>query len=89
MSWIELGGYGLFLAAGAALGAVYFAILAQTVRLHVAGASASRIVPLYALRIGAAVAAFWVIAPHGALALLLALAGFVLARAGARAWMGM
>jgi F1F0 ATPase subunit 2 len=89
MSWGDLGAYGLSLAAGAGLGAVYFAILAQTVRLHVAGASASRIVPLYVLRIGAAVAAFWVIAQYGAMPLLLSLAGFVLARAGARAWTGM
>ena len=77
----------LYLAAGGALGAVYFALLARPVRLHVAQAAAMRIIALYALRIVAAVAAFWVIAQRGALPLLLALAGFLAARAATRRWL--
>ena len=70
----------LYLAAGAALGAFYFTLLRRTVRLHAAGASVRSVLPLYILRLAAAVAGFWLIAQEGAWPLLLALAGFVIAR---------
>jgi len=70
----------LYFAAGAALGALYYGLLAWTVRLYTSDATAARIVPLYILRIAMAVVAFWFIAQQGTAALLVALAGFVIAR---------
>lgn len=70
----------IYLGAGALLGALYFALVFQTARLHAAQATASRIVPLYLLRIASAVAAFWFIAQQGAMPLLTALLGFLVAR---------
>jgi F1F0 ATPase subunit 2 len=78
----------LYLAAGAVLGVLYFGLLAWTVRLHASQAAASRIMPLYVVRIALAVAAFWAIAQYGAAALLLALLGFVLARYPVQRWQG-
>jgi F1F0 ATPase subunit 2 len=72
--------YALYPGAGALLGALYFVLVFRTARLHTEGAAASRIIPLYALRIGLAVAAFWAIAQQGAMPLLLALLGFLIAR---------
>lgn len=72
--------YASFIAIGAVIGALYFLILYRTVQLHVAGASVARALPLYALRVVGAVAVFWLIAQEGAVPLLLALTGFVIAR---------
>lgn len=91
MSWMGSMGWAglvLYLAAGAALGALYFFLLYRTVRLHAAQAAALRVVPLYLLRVGAAVAVFWAVAHQGALPLLLTLLGFLLARLLAQRWMG-
>jgi F1F0 ATPase subunit 2 len=73
-----------FLAAGAAVGALYFLMLYQTVRQHAEGGAALLIVPLYILRLAAAALFFWVMARQGAVPLLFALAGFLLARSFAR-----
>ena len=77
MTPIELA---IFVGAGAALGTLYFVLVHRTARLLAVGASASRIVPLYVARLALAVAVLWVIAQHGAMPLLLALLGFVVAR---------
>lgn len=78
----------LFLTLGAALGSAYFLLLLRTVRLHVAQEKASRILPLYLLRLVAAGVAFWLIAQQGALPLLLALLGFLVARLVIQRWVG-
>ncbi|RMF03721.1 MAG: hypothetical protein D6773_06950 [Alphaproteobacteria bacterium] len=70
----------VYLAAGSTLGAIYFRLLAGTVRLHAARAAATLVIALYVGRLAAAVAAFWLIVQQGALPLLLALLGFLLAR---------
>ena len=69
-----------YLLAGAALGAAYFLMLLKTVRAYTAQARVVSVIPFYLLRIAAAGAAFWFIAQQGALPLLLALFGFLLAR---------
>lgn len=69
-----------YLLAGIALGSFYFYALLRTVRLHMAQAALSKVLPLYLLRGGVALAAFWVIAQQGAGPLLSALLGFVGAR---------
>ena len=73
-------GYAVFVAAGAVVGTLYFLLLYRTVQLHAAGAAAARVLPLYLLRAAGAVAVFWVISREGAIPLLLALAGFLVAR---------
>lgn len=83
----------LYLLAGGALGVAYFLLLLRTARLFAAQGKAGQgkaatVVPLYLLRIGGAVAVFWLIAQQGALALLLALAGFLVARFGVQHWAG-
>jgi F1F0 ATPase subunit 2 len=65
---------------GAALGFAYFRALRLSARLYVAGGPMWRPVVLHVVRIVGVVAAFVLIAPHGAGALLGALAGFVAAR---------
>lgn len=84
MTGISLSAAALYLALGATLGAAYFLLLLRTVRLHACQAPrrdlAMRVVPLYLMRVGMAVATFWVIAQQGALPLLLALLGFLAAR---------
>lgn len=80
MTWTDPTDIALYLAAGGAVGTVYFISLLWTVRLHASQAAASRIIPLYLLRLAIAVLAFWLIAQQGALPLLLALLGFLLAR---------
>ena len=79
----------LYLTAGAALGAVYFVLLLRTVRLHASQGAAIRVMPLYIMRFAAAVSAFWIIAQQGALALLLALLGFLIARLVIQRWKGL
>ncbi|MFT5182096.1 MAG: F1F0 ATPase subunit 2 [Alphaproteobacteria bacterium] len=69
-----------YLAAGAALGAAYFALLYRTVCLHGAQVSALKTVLLFMLRLGAAVIVFWVIAQQGAAPLLWSALGFFLSR---------
>lgn len=77
---LSAAGAGAALAAGLALGVVYFLVLRWTVRLHVGGGSARVLIALYAGRMAAAVAVFWLLAQHGAPALLLGLLGFLVAR---------
>lgn len=72
--------YGWPLLSGLAAGLVYFLLLARTARLHLEGAPLRRLLPIFALRLAIALALFWAIAQHGALSLLLALCGFLLAR---------
>lgn len=74
----------LYLLAGAVLGTIYFGLLLQTVRLHASRVPAIRIVPLYVLRLGAAVSAFWFIAQQGTFPLLVSLLGFFIARTTAQ-----
>lgn len=69
-----------YLVAGAALGAVYFALLYRTVFVTGAQVSALRTVLLFVARLGAAVIVFWVIAQQGATPLLSAALGFFLSR---------
>jgi F1F0 ATPase subunit 2 len=69
-----------YLLAGAALGIFYFYAVFQTIRLHLAQAALSKIVPLYFLRSAVALSVFWLVAQQGALPLLLALLGFLAAR---------
>lgn len=76
--------YAAFTAIGAVVGALYFLILYRTVQLHIAGAAVARVLPLYVLRAAGAVAVFWLIAREGAVPLLLALGGFVVARYAAQ-----
>jgi F1F0 ATPase subunit 2 len=78
----------LYLAAGAALGALYFLLLLLTVRLHAAQAAAIRVAPLYLLRFAAAALTFWFFARQGASPLLLALLGFLIARTATLRWKG-
>ncbi|MHA1560244.1 MAG: N-ATPase subunit AtpR [Alphaproteobacteria bacterium] len=78
----------LYIAAGLALGVFYFYLLYRTVRLHVANTAASRILPLYLIRIVLVVAVLWVIAQQGAMPLLLATLGFLIARLSAQRWLG-
>ncbi len=75
-------------AAGLVLGAVYFMMLRWTVRLHVSGGSAMALTALYGGRLAAALAVFWLLAQHGALALLLGLLGFLVARGLVRRLVG-
>lgn len=76
--------YVSFTAIGAVVGALYFLILYRTVQLHMIGAAVAHVLPLYVLRVAGAVAAFWLIAQEGAVPLLLALTGFVIARYAAQ-----
>lgn len=80
MSWTGLTEAALFVALGAALGLAYFVLLLQTVRLHASQSPPLRVVPLHIVRYAAAVATFWIIAQQGAVPLLLALSGFLVAR---------
>lgn len=72
--------YAAYLLTGAAVGAIYFFILYQNARLHLAGAPAGTLLALYAVRLAVALGVFWMIAHQGAAALLLALAGFIAGR---------
>jgi F1F0 ATPase subunit 2 len=73
-----------FLLAGAALGAVYFALLRLSLPNAGASSVATTFVPLFLARFALAAGVFWVIAQHGAAPLLIALAGFLLARVVAK-----
>ena len=70
----------IWLALGMLLGAHYFFLLHRAVSLLASHATAIRIVLLSLIRFGVALTVFWVIALQGALPLLLALLGFVVAR---------
>lgn len=77
----------LYLAAGATLGAAYFTMLFWTVRLYTSQARTLRVLPLYVLRLAAAATVFWLIAQQGAVPLLAALLGFLMARGAAQRWL--
>lgn len=66
--------------AGGAIGAIYFVLLRHTVQRQASRAAAAPMIPLFLLRLAAAVSAFWAIAQQGAAPLLLALLGFMIAR---------
>lgn len=86
MNWLNLPDVATYFATGVALGAIYFLLLFQTVRLHASQAAATLIVPLYVLRFAVAFSAFWVIAQQGAAPLLLGLLGFLIARIASQRW---
>lgn len=88
MSWLDLAKAVPYLAAGLALGATYFLLLLRVVRLHATQAASTRTVPLHLVRVAGAVAVFWVIAQQGALPLLSALLGFLIARVMVQRWAG-
>ena len=70
----------LYLTVGAALGVVYFAALYLSVSLYAARSGAVRALLLLLFRLAIAGGAFWLVAQQGAVPLLLALGGFLLAR---------
>ncbi len=70
----------MWLAIGMALGGLYFFLLRREVSLLSSHAAAIRIVLFHLIRVAIALAVFWTIAQRGALPLLLALLGFVIAR---------
>lgn len=72
--------YVLYLAIGAAAGSLYFLLLYRSVRLYAEGTGLAGVAPLYVMRVAGAAAVFWFVAQEGALPLVLALGGFVLAR---------
>jgi F1F0 ATPase subunit 2 len=74
----------LYFAAGAVLGAAYFALLHWTVRLLTSQTASMPVIALYLLRFAAAALVFWIIAQHGAAPLLSALLGFLVARMAGR-----
>lgn len=88
MSWIGPSEAVLYLAAGAVIGTVHVLLLVLTVRLPASRATALSIFPLYGLRLAAAGAGFWAIVQQGALPLLVALMGFVIARTAGQLRMG-
>lgn len=69
----------VWLLAGAALGAAFFASLRLAVSLYGSG-RAILAVPLHIARLAVVVAVFWYASHVGAVALLAALGGFLLAR---------
>lgn len=77
----------VFLTTGVLLGAGYFGLLYWSVRSHASQTSIGRTMFLYVLRLAMVAATFWVIVQHGAMQLLLALLGFLVARALARYWL--
>lgn len=72
----------LYLLGGAGLGTLYFLALDRAVRLHVGGAGRLPLIALSLLRLAGAATALWWVAQAGAAALLLTLAGFLVARTG-------
>ena len=87
MSWTITPDLALYLIVGAILGSFYFGVLLWTVRLHTLQAAASRVIPLYLVRLAAAGVAFWVVAQQGALPLLITLLGFLIARIAMQRWL--
>ena len=87
MNWTITTDVVLYLTAGAILGAFYFGLLLWTIRLHASQTTVIHIIPLYFVRLAAAVFAFWIIAQQGALPLLLALLGFLISRTATQRWM--
>lgn len=80
MNWTDILSGFLWLGAGVALGTAYFMLLHRSVRQTLSGAAMTQLLPLYAVRIAGAGGAFWAIAQYGAVALLLALAGFLIGK---------
>lgn len=74
----------IFLPAGAALGAAYFALLRLSLPGSEGAGIAAVFLPLLLARVALAVGVFWIIAQQGALPLLIALLGFLLARIAAK-----
>lgn len=68
----------VFVLVGIVLGAGYFALLHAEVGQVVRGAAARYAIMTRILRLAAALLVFWLIAQHGAAALLASLAGFTL-----------
>lgn len=87
MNWNGPTDIALYLTSGMALGALYFLLLAWTVRLHASKAAATRIISFYFVRFAVAISTFWIIAQQGASPLLLALLGFLFARVATQCWM--
>jgi len=77
MIWLSAA---FFVVAGLVVGAVHFVLLHRAVRLHAGNGGIARIAPLHLLRGGLSVAAFWIVAQQGAVPLLAALLGFLIAR---------
>ena len=75
--------------AGMLLGALYFLMLHRAVRLTTSHTAAIRIIPLHLTRVSVALAVLWIIAPQGALPLLLTVLGFVVARRVAQRSIGL
>lgn len=88
MTWTAVIESSPYAAAGAALGTAYFLLLFASVRMHAAGAPFIRVLPLYALRLAGALAGFWYFAQQGTAELLMALAGFILARTVTQRFIG-
>jgi N-ATPase, AtpR subunit len=63
--------------AGLAGGTAYFLVLAQSVRMHLAGASIFHQIICLVIRVTIAGALFWIAAQFGALVLLATLASFI------------
>lgn len=71
----------LFAALGCLAGVLNFALLRQNVRGYLERGPTAGLIALQLLRIGALVAAFWIMARMGGAHVLAALAGFLVARA--------
>ena len=69
-----------FLALGFAAGSMHFALLRWNTLLYARGGTLAPAIGAQALRMAVTAAALFAIAPHGALALLLAAGGLLLAR---------
>jgi F1F0 ATPase subunit 2 len=72
------------LAAGFAVGLVYFFLLFRTVRLHLMDGPTAEIIVLYGIRIVLVGVVFWLLVEYGALSLLVGFAGFLMARFAVR-----
>jgi len=77
MNWLSAA---VFAVAGIIVGILYFALLYRSVRLYASSAGLARVAPLHLLRGALAVSFFWIVAQQGAVPLLAALAGFLIAR---------
>jgi hypothetical protein len=77
----------LWVAAGLALGAVYLLMLSQSVSVITGAGGWVRAVAWLILRVAVAATTLWMAAQNGALAILLLLAGFMIARTATTQWM--
>lgn len=74
----------VYVPVGLLLGAVYFALLRRSLPDIQSSTPIAAYFPLFAARFGLAAFAFWCVAQAGAVPVLLALSGFLLARGMAR-----